>query len=163
MSVRVPSKLKPLLEPIDAVHVCSRNMRTGHSVAAIAASLTEFGWHAPLVARKNGDVLIGNGRLLAAIELGLEQVPVLRVTDSDAQAARRMFADNRTGELSIWDIPVLMDHHDTLVDLDDSYLLDQLYKWHDPADDKPPTDFPEVDESIETNRQCPKCKYRWSE
>ena len=135
MKIKTPTKFKPLLEPIDAVRVCEKNMRTGHSVAAIIASLREFGWHAPIVARKNGEVLIGNGRLKAALELELEKVPVLRVSDGDAKAARRMFADNRTSELSVWDVDVMADYGDALSDLDAAYLLEDVYQFREPEDE----------------------------
>ena len=164
MEIKIPSKLKPLLEPIEGVRVNPRNMRSGHSVDAIVASLREFGWHAPLVALKNGDVLVGNGRLKAALELGLKQVPVIRVADSQTKAARRMFSDNRTSELSVWDVEMMAEYRDELVGLDEAYLLSDVFDLEAPVvEPTPPDDFPEVDESIETNSECPKCGYRWNE
>lgn len=103
----VPEQLAGLLEPIDSIHPCPRNPRTGHAVEAIARSIRDFGWHAPIVARADGEIIIGHGRLEAAKLLGLSSVPVLRVDDTKAQAIARMVADNRLTELSGWDVAEL--------------------------------------------------------
>jgi hypothetical protein len=102
--IRVPEAMLGMLEPIDAVHEHPHNIKLGHNVKVIAASLKEHGWHAPIVADREGAILIGNGRWLAAKRLKQAEVPVLRVDDDVRQAARRMVEDNRAAEFSIWDI-----------------------------------------------------------
>jgi len=102
--VRVPEAMLGMLEPIDAVREHPHNVKAGHNVKVIAASLREHGWHAPIVADREGTILIGNGRWLAAKRLKQTEVPVLRVDDDAKQAARRMVEDNRAAEFSIWDI-----------------------------------------------------------
>jgi uncharacterized protein (UPF0216 family) len=65
-------------------------------VEKIAKSITEFGWDQPIVVDKNGVIIKGHGRRLAAIKLGFEKVPVLvrdDLTDEQVRAAR--LADNR--------------------------------------------------------------------
>lgn len=65
-------------------------------VEKIAKSISEFGWDQPIVVDKNGCVIKGHGRRLAAIKLGLKKVPVLMrddLTDDQVRAAR--LADNR--------------------------------------------------------------------
>lgn len=65
-------------------------------VSRIAKSISEFGWDQPIVVDKNGVIIKGHGRRLAAIELGLENVPVLvrdDLTEDQVRAAR--LADNR--------------------------------------------------------------------
>jgi len=44
-------------------------------VGHIANSLQRFGWKQPLVVDKDGVVVVGHGRLLAAKKLGLKTVP----------------------------------------------------------------------------------------
>ncbi len=105
--VRCPEALRPLLTPRDRVHPAPHNPRTGHAVDGIARSLVELGWHAPLVAREDGELIIGHGRLAAAESLGLEELPVLFVDDDRATSVARMVADNRLTELSTWDVPEL--------------------------------------------------------
>lgn len=65
-------------------------------VQKIANSITEFGWDQPIVVDKNGVVIKGHGRRLAAISLGMKSVPVLvrdDLTEEQVRAAR--LADNR--------------------------------------------------------------------
>lgn len=65
-------------------------------VEKIAKAVTEFGWDQPIVVDKNGVIIKGHGRRLAAISLGLKQVPVLQredLTEDQVKAAR--LSDNR--------------------------------------------------------------------
>lgn len=65
-------------------------------VSKIAKSIAEFGWTSPIVVDKNGVIIAGHGRRLAAIELKQTEVPVLvrdDLTDDQVRALR--LADNR--------------------------------------------------------------------
>lgn len=65
-------------------------------VAKIAKSITEFGWDQPIVVDGAGVVIKGHGRRLAAISLGMKEVPVWvrdDLTPEQVRAAR--LADNR--------------------------------------------------------------------
>lgn len=65
-------------------------------VARIAKSIEDLGWDQPIVVDRNGSIIKGHGRRLAAIKLGLKQVPVLvrdDLTEEQVKAAR--LADNR--------------------------------------------------------------------
>ena len=69
----------------------------------IANSIKRFGWQQPIVVDRNNVVIIGHGRLLAAKQMGLQEVPVVYADDlseEDAQALR--LADNKLNE-SPWD------------------------------------------------------------
>lgn len=64
------------LESIDALLPYARNSRT-HSdaqVAQLAAAMREFGFTAPVMVR-DGTILAGHGRLLAARKLGIAALP----------------------------------------------------------------------------------------
>lgn len=74
------------------------------SIKAIGASVDRFDWLAPIVVDKNGVIIAGHGRLQAAKELGLTEVPVLVadwLSDNEVAAARE--ADNMTQDLSYFD------------------------------------------------------------
>lgn len=72
-------------------------------VANIANSIKRFGWRQPIVVDKNGVVVIGHGRLLAAKKLGHKKVPVTVAGDlSDEDLRELRIADNKTNE-SEWD------------------------------------------------------------
>lgn len=65
-------------------------------VAKIAESIKQFGWTQPIVVDKNGSIIAGHGRRLAAISLGLKEVPVLVRDDlSDEEVKALRLADNR--------------------------------------------------------------------
>jgi DNA modification methylase len=96
--------------PIDLLKPFSGNART-HSdkqLAKIAASLEAFGWMNPLIAERDGTIIAGHGRWLAARQLGLSHCPVLRAEHLTADQARAYrLADNRLAELSGWDRDIL--------------------------------------------------------
>ncbi len=113
----VPALL-PLMVPIDSVVQNPENDR-GHdasNLAAIQASLEDYGQDVPLVCREEDRVIIkGNGRHLAARALGWTHIAALFVPDSQLEAAGRSIADNRSGELSHWEKGYLQKHVQALV------------------------------------------------
>lgn len=78
-------------------------MHPADQIEHIANSIKSFGWTQPIVVDENNVVVIGHGRLMAAKELHLEKVPVVRrddLTEEQINACR--LADNKTNE-SPWD------------------------------------------------------------
>jgi len=89
-----------------------RNARlhNDRNIDEIKKSLQELGQHRPFVVQKGTNrVIVGNGMLEAAIDLGWKDGLVLWVDDDDITATRRALADNRTGELATWDDRVLQE------------------------------------------------------
>jgi len=73
-------------------------------VAQIAASIAEFGFVNPILAGEGDVVIAGHGRLLAAQQLGLPEVPVIRLGHlTDAQRRALVVADNRIADNAGWD------------------------------------------------------------
>jgi DNA modification methylase len=109
--------------PIDLLKPYAGNART-HSekqLATIVRSLESFGWMNPLIAERDGTIIAGHGRWMAAKQLGLAQCPVIRVEHLTPDAARAYrLADNRIAELSDWDRDTLEIElqHLSSVDLD---------------------------------------------
>ena len=84
----------------------AKNART-HSpeqVAQIAASIVEFGFVNPILVDTSNGIIAGHGRLLAARQLGLAEVPVV-VLDHLSETQRRAYilADNRLALNAGWD------------------------------------------------------------
>jgi DNA modification methylase len=78
--------------------------RNDHAVAAVAASIQEFGFRQPLVIDEEGVLVVGSTRLKAALRLGLKVVPVhVAVGLTPAQLRAYRIADNRTAEIADWD------------------------------------------------------------
>ena len=66
---------------IDKLIPYARNPRKNdHAVDRMAASIREFGFRVPVLARSSGDVIDGHLRLKAAQKLGLAEIPVSSVT-----------------------------------------------------------------------------------
>ena len=107
-----------LAVPVESVHEDAANVRVGHAVERIAASLRQYGQRKPIVANRSqgGRVEAGNGTLLAARALGWSHIAVVWVEDDAATAAGYSIADNRTGDLSHWDVEALRDVIDALPD-----------------------------------------------
>jgi DNA modification methylase len=81
---------------------------TAAQIRAIAKSIDAFGFAAPILADKEGFVLAGNARLLAADLLELTEVPVIFLDDlTETQAKAYMLADNKLTDRSTWDEPKL--------------------------------------------------------
>jgi ParB-like chromosome segregation protein Spo0J len=135
------------------------NPRRGN-LDAIRESLRHNGWFGTLVAqRSTGLILVGNHRYAAAQAEGMMFVPVHWVDVDDETARRILVADNRTGELAVWDEQALVA---LLVDL--GSLDGTAFSADDLAEmiPMPPADFDVLDETLETEHTCPKCGYRWS-
>jgi len=96
--------------PIDKPIPYARNSRRipERAVDKVAASLKEFGWRQPIVVDKDGVIICGHTRLLAARKLGLKQVPVHVATNlTSAQVKAYRLMDNRSHEEADWDEDLL--------------------------------------------------------
>jgi ParB-like chromosome segregation protein Spo0J len=93
------------------------NART-HSpeqVDEIAASIREWGFTNPILVDEAGGILAGHGRRLAALKLGLVQVPVVVARGwTDAQKRAYILADNRIAQNAGWDLDNLAKELDAL-------------------------------------------------
>jgi hypothetical protein len=88
----------------------ARNART-HSdaqVAEIAGSIRAFGFSSPVLVSEDGDIIAGHGRLAAARQLGLTEVPVIVVIGlNELQRRQLVLADNRIALNAGWDLDML--------------------------------------------------------
>lgn len=81
---------------------------TSSDIAAVARSISEFGWQQPIVVDKADVIIAGHARHEAAKLLGHKQVPVHVATDlTDAQIRAYRLADNRLSENRAWDMKIL--------------------------------------------------------
>ena len=76
-------------------------------IANVAESIKQFGWQQPIVCDKDGVIIIGHCRLLAAKKLGLKKVPVKTVDNLSEEQVKKLRAlDNKLNE-SDWDFDLL--------------------------------------------------------
>jgi ParB-like nuclease domain len=105
-------KSKERLEfwPVDRLIPSARNART-HSesqIAEIAGSIRAFGFANPILVGEGGDVIAGHGRLAAARQLGLTDVPVIPLKGlTELQRRQLVLADNRIALNAGWDLEML--------------------------------------------------------
>lgn len=104
-------KLKIEYKPTADLIPYARNSRT-HSDAQInqiASSIREFGFRVPVLVTKDNTIIAGHGRVLAALKLGMDEVPTIDGSDMD-DIQRRMYviADNKIALNAGWDEEVLM-------------------------------------------------------
>jgi len=96
---------------IDRLIPYAKNARThtDAQVAAIAASIKEWGWTTPALVGEDGGLIAGHARVLAARQLGIAEIPVMVAAGwSEAQKRAYVLADNQlaiTG--SGWDPELL--------------------------------------------------------
>jgi len=103
--------MKITLIPIEDLKPYGKNAKKHPKgqIEAIARSIKEFGFNQPVVVDKNNSVIVGHGRMLAAIQLKMYDVPAIKATDlTDAQIKAYRLADNKLNE-SDWDMDLVIE------------------------------------------------------
>jgi hypothetical protein len=97
------------MRKIEDIKPYARNPRKNNgAVKAVAHSIEQFGFRQPIVVDSEGVIIAGHTRWKAAQELGLTEVPVHVAADLTAiQVKALRLADNKTHELSDWDLELL--------------------------------------------------------
>jgi len=114
------SPLKIEYVPVTALRPYEGNART-HSpdqVAQLAAAIQAFGWTNPILVDEDSNIIAGHGRLAAALEVGLLEVPIIRLVGLTAQQKRALaLADNKLALNAGWDEKLLVAELQGLGDL----------------------------------------------
>ena len=96
--------------PIGQLKAYEKNSRTHgkKQISQVVASIKEFGFTNPLLIDENDTLIAGHGRLLAAKEMGMDEIPCVRLSQlSDAQKKAYVIADNKIALNSGWDDDLL--------------------------------------------------------
>ena len=116
------TKLAVIYIKIDTLKLYDRNART-HSekqIHQIAASIKQFGFNNPVLIDDKKQIIAGHGRVAAAKELGMKDVPTVSLSHmSDAEKRAYILADNRLAELAGWDDEILSLELQHLLDVPD--------------------------------------------
>ena len=133
---------------IDRLVPYARNART-HSkeqILQLRASLREFGFVNPVIVDKNLNIIAGHGRILAAKEEGVTEVPCVFAEHlTEAQKRAYILADNRLAMNAGWDEEMLSveisdlqaaDFDVSLLGFDDAELNKLLGSADDVKDDE---------------------------
>jgi len=97
------------------------NSRThsAEQIDKIKRSIQEFGFTNPLLIDENNTIIAGHGRLLAAVALGLSEVPCIILSGlSEAQKAALVIADNKIALDAGWDNDILLEQFEFLKGFD---------------------------------------------
>jgi hypothetical protein len=92
------SKIEVELWDVEKIHPYDKNVKihTESQVDALSKVIKSQGWDVPIVVDRDGVIIKGHGRRLAALKLGLAQVPVIcrrDMSEDEVRAAR--LSDNR--------------------------------------------------------------------
>jgi DNA modification methylase len=105
-----PNPLEVTYRRIDELKPDPANPRrhSKQQIRQIANSIKAFGFNAPILIDRNGNIIAGHGRWLACRELGWSEVPTLCLDHlTPAQARAFLIADNRLAEIASWDDQLL--------------------------------------------------------
>jgi DNA modification methylase len=132
-----------------------RNSRT-HSpeqIEQIVASIKEFGFTNPILIAEDSTIIAGHGRVQAAVAMGMDVVPCLRIAGlTDEQRRAYIIADNKLAENAGWDDELLRlelgELRDLGYDIDvvgfDQAELDELFLETDGLEEEGKTDDDEI-------------------
>src|ERR1700688_249668 len=159
INVNIRIELWPISRLIP--RVTNPRTHTTEQVRQVAASIKEFGWTSPILVGADNDVIAGHARLLAARQLGMEEVPVIVLGHlNEAQRRALVIADNQLALNAGWDEEMLRlelralqaeDFYINLIGFGESELAELLasdadYAGHADEDAVPET--PEVPVSV---------------
>lgn len=79
-----------------------------YQIEKLKNSLQEFGFINPVIIDENNMILVGHGRIMGAKELGIENVPCIRIKYlTEEQKKAYILADNKLSDLGGWDLELL--------------------------------------------------------
>ena len=82
--------------------------RNSSAVEYVANSIKQFGFKTPIVIDKNGAIVAGHTRYLAAKDLGMEKIPCIVAEDLNEDEIKAFrLVDNKTSEYALWDFKLL--------------------------------------------------------
>lgn len=114
---RAPALLKP--------HARNARTHSAPQLRKIEASIRRFGFVNPVLIDDEDQILAGHGRVAAAKAIGLDTVPVIRVSGmTEAERKAYVIADNRLAELAGWDEELLRLELGAIEDLDLGFDLE---------------------------------------
>lgn len=148
-------KIKIVTKKIkDIIPYFNNPRKNDKAIDAVMHSIEEFGFKNPIVIDKDGVIISGHTRRLAAIKLGMTEVPCIVGNHlSEAQVKAFRLADNRVAEIATWDEDLLKEEMKNVLDMD----LD-IYGF----DIGTVEDIMQEETGIKTHK-CPKCGAEWTQ
>ena len=161
INANIIEDLMPLATPIDDVGLLDDNAmeHPDANIEAIKKSLMLYGQRKPIVVNKaNNQIEAGNGTWMSAKDLGWSHIAAVFVEDDETTQTGFAIADNRTAQLSKWNVELLQMSLDRFDDptsevpgIDDDFMaqvLEQLNEQKNGSGDKKEPE-PKVDKAKE--------------
>lgn len=153
-------KLEIVYLPPGDLKAYEKNARkhTPDDIEAIKKSILEDGFNDPIgIWGDQNTIVEGHGRQIAALELGLDSVPCIRLDHlTDKQRREYMIRHNRTAELSGWDFSKLEEELATL-QIEGQDLSELNFVFNHPDIDDMFTEAPNEPEKEPKQIKCPHC------
>lgn len=93
--------------------------KNDEAVKYVAESIKQFGFKVPIVIDKNNVIVAGHTRYKASKKLGLKEVPCIVADDlTEEQIKAYRLADNKVAEQAEWDIELLDEELDSILEID---------------------------------------------
>ncbi|AHM74524.1 ParB/Srx family N-terminal domain-containing protein [Yersinia hibernica] len=108
--VKNQSSLVIVYKSLNSLISYAKNTRihSDEQVKQIIASIGEYGWTNPVLIDERGEIIAGHGRILAAEQSGIEQVPTITLCGlSESQKKAYRIADNKLPLNAGWDQELL--------------------------------------------------------
>lgn len=147
------AEIKVINVEIDRIIPYENNPRRNEkAVEAVANSIKEFGFQNPIILDRNYVIISGHTRRLAALKLGLNEVPCYIADDmSEEQARAFRLADNRVASFAVWDEEKLKEEVAKILSIDLSEfgfkkdMIDGVFR----------------EKTAARLHTCPRCGYEW--
>lgn len=112
--------LKIIYLPIDKLIPYKNNPRkNNNAVKFVKNSIKEFGFKVPIIIDKKNVIVTGHTRYKAAKELNLDTVPCIVASDLTKEQIKAFrLADNKVGEFAIWNIDLLSNELEEILNID---------------------------------------------
>ena len=162
-------KVELVMKPLSELRAYQFNARVHDDaqINALKRSIKEFGFTNPVLVNESGRIIAGHGRVKAAYELGLTEVPCIVLDDlSEAQVRAYTIADNQLPQMAKWNFDMLAVELDELQDLgfDISGLgfnAEELTELLGSPDELPEIDEEEEKKPEKDTTICPKCHHEF--
>lgn len=137
MNLKVEYLKTESLEPYPG----NAKLHPAEQVEQIKKSIVEFGFNDPVAIWKNNEIIEGHGRVIAALELGIDKIPVIRLDSlTDDERRAYMLVHNQLTMNSGFDYDLLQLELDDLQELNLSDFGLELKPFEPPADEHDPED-----------------------
>lgn len=113
-------KLKIEYVNIDSIKPYKKNPRKNeNAIPYVMESIKQFGFKNPVILDKDNVIIAGHTRIESAKRLGITEIPCIYADDLTKEQIKAFrLADNKVAEIAKWDIDLLNDELDEILNID---------------------------------------------